>query len=361
MSAIFGVLGVADTEAGFLSNMGQELVFDAINKVLGYHNEDVQAAMRVFVKGNTEKFTQRWLAPGSGQMTPVGQDPLAPGPAVQRYGSWDVSYRLSEYSESVSGSRVGLAYMTLQELDAHLDTIMERDLAQHRLRMLIALMESTNFTFADLKHGNLTIRRLANTDGALYPVLPGAAAEAEDCHYIDAAYNVAGIAAATNPAVDLRDEILEHFGGRMTTGTDVLYIHGSDQTAYLAAIAGYVAVGDDAIKWGEDTDLAKIASGVPGWMHGRGWGVWMTEWAWMPDEFGMAVDLRYPPLMRRVDTAASGLPSGLNLVATDPDHPLESAYYSDRFGYGVGNRLSAACIEINAGGATFTPPAAYSE
>lgn len=361
MSAIFGVLGVADTEAAFVANMGQELVFDAINEVLGYHNADVQAATSVFVKGNTEKFTQRWLAPGSGELSPVGQDPLAPGPAIQRYGSWDVSYPLREYSESVSGSRVGLAYMTLQELDAHLDTVMGRDMKKHRTRMMIALMESTNLTWTDIKHGALTIRRLANTDGTTYPALPGATTEAQDSHYIDAAYNVAGIAAATNPAVDLRDEILEHFGGRLTTGTDILYIHGSDQTAYLAAIAGYVARGDDAIDWGEDTDLAKQLSGVPGWVHGRGWGVWMTEWAWMPDEFGLAVDLRYPPLMRRVDTAASGLPAGLTMVAHDRDHPLESAYYSDRFGYGVGNRLSAAAIEINAGGGTYTPPTDYDE
>lgn len=364
MSAIFGILGVEDTEAAFLINMGQELVFDAINEVLGYHNADVAAATGIFVKGNTEKFQQRWLKPGDGMLSPLGQDPLAPGPAVRRYGEWDVAYPLREYGESVSGSRIALAYMTPAELNAHLDTVMERDMARHRQRMLIALMENTNFSFVSLLgHGTLTIRRLANGagDSVTYPALPGATTEATDDHYIDAAYNVAGIAAATNPAVDLRDEIIEHFGGRLTTGTDVLYIHGSDQTAYLQAIAGYVARADDKIDWGEDTDLAKMVGGAPGWLHGRGWGVWMAEWAWMPDEFGLAVLLGKPPLMRRVDTGASGLPAGLSLVAQDRDHPLESAYYSDRFGYGVGNRLSAACIEINAGGATYTPPAAYAE
>lgn len=362
MSAIFGVLGVEDTEAAFLINLGQELVFDAINLVLGYHNEDVAAATSVFVKGKTEKFTDRWLKPGSGTLTPVGQDPMAPGPAIGREGYWDVSFPLREYSESISATRVALAYMTPAELNAHLDTIMERDLAQHRLRMLIALMESTNLTWVDIKHGSLTVRRLANTDGTTYPPLPGATAEAQDTHYIDAAYNVAGIAAATNPAVDLRDEIIEHFGGRLTTGTDVLYIHGSDQTPYFTApIAGYVAREDDWIDYGEDTDIAKKLAGIPGWHHGRGWGVHLAEWAWMPDEYGLAVLLSEPPLMRRVDTAASGLPRGLTLVATDRDHPLESAYFADRFGYGVGNRLSAACIEINAGGATYATPAAYAE
>lgn len=361
MSGIFGVLGVEDTEAAFLDSIGQGLVFDAINEVLGYHNADVVAATGIFVKGDTEKYTERWMAPGSGMMMPVGQDPFGPPPSVQRYGYWDVSYRLTEYAEAIATSRAGLAYMTLQELDGHLDNIMERNLARHRQLMLIALMESTNLTWADTKHGTLTIRRLANTDGALYPPLPAATVEAQDTHYIDAAYNIAGIAAATNPAVDLRDEIIEHFGGRLTTGTDVLYIHGSDQTALLAAIAGYVARADDAIDWGEDTDLAKAMDGTPGWFHGRGWGVYLSEWAWMPDEFGLAVLLGKPPLMRRRDTAASGLPRGLTLVGTEESHPLQASFYSDRFGYAVGNRLSAACIEINAGGATYTPPAAYTE
>jgi len=360
MSAILGVLGVEDTEAAFLINIGQELVFDAINLVLGYHNEDVAAATSVFVKGNTEKFTQRWMAPGSGTLTPVGQDPMAPGPAIGRYGYWDVSYPLREYSESMSGTRVALAYMTPAELDAWLDTIMERSIAQHRLRMLIALMESTNLTWVDIKHGTLTVRRLANTDGAVYPPLPGATAEAQDTHYIDAAYNVAGIADATTPTVDLRDEVIEHFGGRQSGGEDILYIHGSDQTPYIVALTDYVRIPDRYVDYGDDTDLAR-ALAAPGRLHGRCDGCWVTEWAWMPDEFGMAVHLRYPPLMRRVDTAASGLPSGLTMVAKDRDHPLESAYFSERFGYAVGNRLSAACIEINAGGATYTPPAAYAE
>ena len=361
MSAIFGILGVADTEAAFLINMGQGLVFDAINEVLGYHQEDVQAATSLFVEGDTELFTQRWMAPGSGMLTPVGQDPRAPGPAVQRYGHWDVSYQLTEWSESLSFTRAGLAYMTLQELNAQLDTIMERSMARDRQRMLIALFEDTNLAWTDIKHGGLTIRRLANTDGALYPPLPGSAAEAQDDHYIDAAYNVAGIADATTPTVDLRNEIIEHFGGRNSGGERILYLHGDDQTAYIEGLTDYAQVPDFGKEYGDDTDLAKLLAGVPGRLHGRTNGVWVSEWAWIPDEYGLAVHLDYPPLMRRVDTAASGMPRGLSLVARDRDHPLESAYYSERYGYGVGNRLSAACMEINAGDATYTPPAAYTQ
>jgi len=363
MSAIFGVMGVDDTEAGYLDSFGSGLIFDAINEVLSYHNADVAKATSVFVRRNTEKYQERWMLPGAGLLSPAGQDPFGPGPSVMRVGEVDVAYPLRGYEEALSQSRVAVAYSTLQELDAQIDTITERSMAQHRQRMMIALMESTNLVFGDIKHGNINVVRLANNDGSLYPPIPGAAAEADDQHYIDAAYDVAGIAAATNPAVDLRNEIIEHFGGRATsgTGTNIVYFHGADQTALLAAIAGYVPVGDWAVNWGADTDLAKLRDGIPGWLHGRGWGVYLAEWAWMPAEFGMAVHLDYPPLERRVDTSASGLPAGLSLVAVDRDHPLQSSFYSERYGYGVRNRLSAACIEINAGGGAYTPPAAYAE
>jgi len=364
MSSIYGVLGVTDTEADYVTDIGRDLVFDAINEVLGYHNADMAAATKVFVRGETTMYQMKWLAPGSGLMTPVGQDPMAPGPAVRRYGEWTVGFPLTSYEEAFSASRTGLAYMTLQELDAHLDNIMERDIRRHRQAILTALFEDTAFTFPDIIHGNITLPRLANTDGTLYPEVPGATVEAEDNHYRESTYTVALIIDTANPLLDLRPEILEHFGGRQTTGTDILYLHGSDQTPYLEALTDYTPVGDVQVTYGADTDLARFLAGIPGRLHGRCEGCWVSEWAWIPDTYGIAVHLDYPPLLRRVHTAASGLPRGLTLVARESDHPLESAYYSDSFGYGVYNRLSAACIEVSGGanGAeAYAPPAAYAE
>lgn len=363
MSAIFGVLGVDDTEADYLDSYGSELIFDAINEVLGYHNADLAAASRVFVRGETEKFQMRWLAPGGGLMTPVGQDPFAPGPAVRRYGEWDVGFPLTGYEESFSVSRIGLAHMTLQELDANLDTILERNIRQHRARILTALFEDTARTFADVVHGNITLPRLANTDGVTFPTLPGATAEAEDDHYRESTYTVANITVLANPLLDLRNEILEHFGGRQATGTDILYMHNEDQTAYIQAIATFTAIGDTRINWGADTDLAQFIKGIPGMLYGRCEGCWVSQWDWIPATYGIAVHLMYPPLLKRVHPAATGLPRGLTLVARDRDHPLESSFYADYFGYAVCNRLSAAVIEVSgdAPAEAYGPPAAYAE
>lgn len=363
MSAIFGVLGVEDTEADYLDSFGSELIFDAINEVLGYHNADLAAATKVFVAGETEKFQMRWLSPGSGLMTPVGQDPHAPGPSVGRYGEWNVGFPLTGYEESFSASRIALAHMTLQELDANIDTILERNIRQHRVRILTALFEDTARVFADIVHGNITLPRLANTDGSLFPCVPGAVAEADDDHFRESTYTVANITVLVNPLLDLRPEILEHFGGRMATGTDILYLHGIDQTAPIEAIASFTPIGDTRVNWGEDTDLSQFISGIPGMLYGRCEGCWVSQWDWIPATFGLAVHLQYPPLLKRVHPKATGLPRGLSLVARDRDHPLESAFYADYFGYAVCNRLSAACIEVSgdAPAEAYAPPAAYAE
>ena len=42
MSGIFGALGINDTERVMLSTMGQRVVFDAVNQVLGDHNADLR-------------------------------------------------------------------------------------------------------------------------------------------------------------------------------------------------------------------------------------------------------------------------------------------------------------------------------
>lgn len=360
MSAIFGVLGVPATEADFVVNMGQELIFDAVNEVLGYHAADLAAAEKVFVKGETTKFQMRWLSPGGGLMTPAGQDPLGPGPAVGRYGEWDVGFPLRFYEESFSASRRALADMTVQELNAHIDTILERDIRRRRQRILTALFEDTAYTFADIVHGNVTLPRLANTDGSVFPPVPGAAAGADDHHFRESTYTVANIVAASNPLLDLRPEILQHFGGRAATGTDILYLHGTDQTQYIDVLAGFTQIGDLQIDYGEDTDLSKFIAGIPGRLYGRAYGCWVSEWSWMPATYGIAVHLRYPPLLRRVHHS---LPSDLTLVSRNNDHPLESAYYSANYGYAVCNRLSAAIIEVSgdAPAEAYAPPGAYAE
>ena len=362
MSGIFGALNISDTERAFVNQIGQELVFEKVNELLAQYNAEVMLQMGCFVDRQTEKYQMRYLLAGGGKLQAMGR--IAPSAAVKRYGYYDVAFPLRGWGAQMAGNRVDMAYMTLQELDAHLDTIMIQDLNTLRFRILVALFEDTNLTWTDPIHGALTIRRLANTDGTLYPPLAGTESEAEDDHYWETAtsYAIANIDATHNPAVDMRDEIVEHFGGRGSNERNFVLFHNEDATPYLAAIAGYVAVPDRFIRVGEDTAVPEGWPVIPGRVHGRLAGAWLSEWAWIPATYAMGLLLEVPPpLIMRVDPADTGLTPGLQLVATDAQYPMTGAHYEHRFGLAVANRLCAGVMEISGGAATYAPPTAYAE
>lgn len=361
MGWLLGALTEADNERAFVGTVGQRLVFDWVTEYLARWNTEVSLSLSVFVERQTENFKIRYLLPGGGKLQRM--DSQAAAFAVKRHGYFDVAFPLYHYGAVLAGNRVDMAYMTLGELEAHVDNITMQDLNTMRWRILTSIFEDTNFTFGDDYHGNLTITRLANTDGTAYPPVLGSETEADDDHYSESAYTVAQISDANNPLVTLRDEIAEHFGGLGSTGRNFVYFHANDQLAYLQALADYVACTDRFLQAGASADEVSGWPNVPGRIHGRANGCWLSEWdGWMPDTYGIMILLEVPsPLIMRVDPADTGLPRGLSVVAVDQTHPMQESSFEHRYGFGCGNRLSAAVMEISGGGGTYAPPSAYSE
>lgn len=361
MSGIFGALNMEDSERAYVNDVGKALVFEAIQEVMADWNADVNAAMSVFVERRTEKYTERYLLPGSGMLQQVGRED-APG-AVKRYGEWDVAYPLREWGAALGGGRVNLAYMTIQELDAHLDTIFAQDLNRMRQRILTALFEDDNLTWTDPLYGNLTIRRLANGDGTSYPPVVGSSSDAAEDHYLAAGYAEGSISDSNNPISTAVDDLVHHFGGRAMMGDRIVVFHNSSATDDLDDLTDYVPIADQYVAYGQDTSLAvPTVPNVPGRIHARCSGAWLSEWDWIPTTYMLAVHLEArAPLTMRVDPAETGLGQGdLMLVGRDMNYPLESSYYSRRFGLGVGNRLNGVVTEVSGDG-TYAPPSAYAE
>jgi hypothetical protein len=350
-----------DSERAKIGAVGERVVFEAIQEVMDQWNADVQAALDVFVDRRTENYTERYLLPGSGKLQEIGRE--APSAAVKRSGEWDVAYPLRGYGAALGGGRVNLAYMTVQELDAHLDTIFAQDLNTLRWRILTSLMEDDNLTWTDPINGSLTIRRLANGDGTSYPPVVGSEDDAAEDHYIAAGYAEGSISDSNNPISTLVDDIVHHFGGKAMMGDRIVVFHNSSATDDLDDLTDYVPVADQYVAYGQDTDLALPAvPNVPGRIHARCSGAWLSEWDWLTTGYMLAVHLDAPsPLIMRVDPADTGLSQGnLTLVAQDNDYPLRTSYYERRFGLGVGNRLNGAVIEVTGDG-TYAPPSAYAE
>lgn len=361
MSGIFGALNMSSTERAFVNTVGQELVFDAINQVLAQHNADVQAAMNIFVDGQTESFKFRYLLPGGGELQQRGLQAQAGN--VQRAGSWDASLPLWDFGAALGGNDVALAYMTMQELDAHLKTITAQNLNTVRKEILKALLDNASYTYSDPINGSLTIQPLANGDGTLYPPVLGSTTEADDTHHLETNYAPSSISDTNDPFVTIANELEEHFG-TPTAGGNILVLTNNDATSKTRDLAAFVPVTDMGIMPGDDTaTVMGLPAGtiVPGRLLGRHEeaGVWIAEWRYLPATYMVGVHLDAPkPLRMRVDPGYTGLGTGLQLVATSDQAPLQNSHYRNRFGIGVVNRLNGVVLELGTGG-SYTVPTGY--
>lgn len=357
MTGIFGVLNLNDTDRLYVNTVGQSIVYDAVNTYLAQVSADLVAAQEVFVETMTEGYKERYKLPGGGRLQRRGGQ--SPSGAVKASASWDVAYPLEDFGAQVAADDVTLAYMTLQELQRHLDTVVQQDINTVRFEILRSIFNNTARTFVDPLYGSLTVQPLAlASDGVLYPPVLGSETEATDTHHIESGYASSAISDANNPLPTMRDELEEHFGAN-TGGSNIVVFINNAQTAKIKALTDFDEVIDNFIIPGDAVNQPTRLPSVPGRIVGRGSGVFVVEWRWIPADYAVAIHLEAPaPLKMRVDPADTGLARGLQLVSRETNYPMEAAHYRHRFGVGVGNRLNGVVMEFGTGG-TYTIPTAY--
>lgn len=357
MSGIFGLLGLDDTERVFVNTVGQRVVYDAIVQLLDQYNADLQAAMAVFVEEETSDFKIRYKLPGGGRLQRRGGQ--AEAAAVKAYGGFDVAFPLEDFGAQLAGDDVALAYMTVQDLDRHLDTIFIQDVNTARFEMLKALLNNTQDTFTDPLHGSLSIEPLANGDTVTYPPVLGSESEATEDHYLESNYAATAISDTNNPFVTIRDELEHHFGAEQGGSNIIIFINEAE-TPETEDLTDFDPVTDRFTRPGMDTDTIFGVPSVPGRIIGRTNGVFVSEWRWVPSGYMIGVDPTAPaPLKQRVDPTDTGLGRGLQLIADETDYPLEMSHYRHRFGVGCGNRLNGVIMELGTGG-SYSIPSGYS-
>lgn len=356
--SIGGLLGVTDTERAFINTVGQRLVYDAAQEYIRAHNADVDAFMRIFVERTTEEHTVRYKLPGSGRLQRRGGQ--AQSAAVKPHGGWDVSFPLEDFGAQLAYDSVQAAYMTIAQLQNHVDTIRVQDLNTARFEMMRALFNNSARTFEDehLQTPTLNLQPLANGDSVLYPPLIGAENAATSDHYLVSGYTASSISDNNNPYYTIRDKLEKHFGKPTGFGRVTVWIN-SAEVPKTEGLTDFDPVNDRFVQPGADTDtVIGLPSGM-GRVIGRVSGVFVVEYDWIPSGYMLAVDLDMPaPLVKRVDPADTGLPRGLTLVGESDEHPFDRAHWRNRYGVAVGNRLNGVVMQFKASG-TYDTPSAY--
>lgn len=363
MSGILGTLGLVEAaaERTYINTIGQTIVYEAVQQELAKFNNELSSIMGLFVEGKTTDFKRRYELPGGGYLQPLSTQ--AQPANVKATGSWDVAYPLMDFGAQFSQNRVGMAYMTVAQLNKHLDTIFIQDVNTVRREIMKAMLDSgggSPWTFLDPINGSLSIQPLANGDATLYPPVLGADTEATDNHYIETGYIPSAISDTNNPCKTVRDELEEHFGSP-TGGSNIVLLVPTAVADYIEGLTDFDPVINRFIQPGSNTDIPiGVPAGTPGRVRGVCDGIWISEWRSLPTGYGVAIHADAPkPLTMREDPADTGLSGGLKLVGEDEEFPFKNAFYSHRFGLGAGNRLNGVVLEFANGGG-YTVPTGYS-
>jgi hypothetical protein len=205
MSTLYGMLGMSDVDTTVLT-LGQGVVWDSIQQLINMHQADLNKATSLFVSKETTEFKDTYRLPLGGRMQ---ESNVKTRPDfVKLSGSYDVSFDLRDYRDAMGWDDVTYAYMTAAQLQAELTSVMERDINTVRYQVLNHLLNSANDTFIDPRRGSLTIRRLANADGTIYPPQIGATTELTGhTHYASSGYASSAISDTNNPFATIRADL----------------------------------------------------------------------------------------------------------------------------------------------------------
>lgn len=356
MGLLAGILRIQDTT--LITTLPARQVSDAVNQLLARYEEERRDWFNLFVQDETTEYKVLYNLGAVDEGQEIGTDgrPLE----TRVTGQIDVAFPMRRIGWATGWNYETAAYMTLEDLEKLTAARQGGNAKRHLREIFRALFNSANYTYTDPIHGPLTIRRLANTDGTIFPPTWSSDTEADDNHYLVSGYAPTAISATNNPFVTLKAELIEHF----TVNTQVVaIINAAQRTEILTDLPSFVDAPTAGITPGDQTAIANALGGinVPGTFLGidndSGVYVYVNDTGRVPANYILALAVGAPaPLRRRIPVPESL--QGFKLEAEEESYPMFKRTFVERFGYGVANRLGAAVMFLDSGG-SYTTPAAY--
>lgn len=333
-------LPVADVEV--------RVVSQAIQESLDQHERDLEDLFGLFVERTTDH-KRRYETDLISRNQPL--DAVGRAIAGKGGGYYDVAWPIRRSGQAWGYDWEALQYMTVQQINNRQSAMLIGDIRWLRDHMLAALFTNVPYTFKDERYGDLTIQPLANNDAARYLKLSASEDGDTDTHFLAQANNIAD---AYNPFPMIKQELVEH----PENGDTVVALVGSNLRDEIEALATFTAYSVDRdVTPGEAVDRINTTapSGVPGEIFGKVGGVWISEWARIPNDYIVAttVDSDAKPLRMRQPE----LPQlqGFRQYGERQDWPWFEKQLRRYAGFGAWNRVGAVVMRI--GNGTYAIPA----
>lgn len=363
MGLLYGALDIKDSERPFTDLNGARLIWDYTQELLARYNREVDDVTRIFVQGDTTEFKERYELAGVGYMQKTDPRIGSQVAAVSRTGNWDVAYPLNQYEEAIAYNDIALAYLSMGQFEAAIQTVLNVNNRTIFYEIMRALFNNAPPAFSDWLKGSLTVVPLANGDAVTYPQVFGSDTEATENFYLAPNYAESGITDTNNPFQKILDVVEPHFGSP-TGGTHVVVFVNRSAMPYVELLTDFVPTPYWNVQPGDHTAVPVNVGGVqlPEGCRIAGVcnGCTIVVWSRIPSGWMVATmpGITPAPIKRRVDDTASNLTPGLKLINRDQNYPFTVNQWRNRYGYAVGNRLGAVVVALN-GTTSYTVPTLY--
>lgn len=328
-----------------VTEVGVEVVADAIDQSVAEHNRNLDAMRDVFAFPTTD-FKTVYRTPAGARLQPLDEDGRAR--KIKAPGRFERGLPLYMAGVAWGANYVTRQKMTVAEANIATTTLMDADTVWMRDHILAPLFDNTGYTFADPLRGDLIVKGLANNDTETYNVQAGADAGLAEQHYLAQA---GAITDGANPFPTIYQEITEH---PENSGKVVAFVPTNLKTAIMA-LSNFHEKQMGYTRPGANTEVLVQTDGLegPGELIGEESGVFIREWRTLPDNYIVAISTGGPkPLAMRQEPEVSL--QGFKKVADRDDHPFYESQYLRIAGFGGWNRVAALVYRI--GNAAYAPP-----
>jgi hypothetical protein len=339
---LYGFVQLKDLANRRVTEVGVQVVNDAINTAIAEHNRQIDAILALFAERTTE-FKERFSSPVASRLQPLDEHGRAR--PIKPLSQYDVAYPIQDGGTAWGATYKTSQKMTVQEANDITATLISADVRWLRDHVLAALFANVAWTFNDPIHGALTIQGLANSDTVQYMIQAGADAGATDSHYLGQAGAIADV---TNPFPTIYAELSEH---PENSGDVIAFIPTANKTA-TQGLATFYPTRDPNVTSGTGvTELTgslgvSLPSGPTSLLGYEASGVWIAEWKSLPSNYIVAVTTGGErPLKMREEPEASL--QGFQKVAERNDHPFYESQYLRSAGFGGNNRVGAVVMEVS--------------
>src|SRR6266702_2510261 len=358
----YGTLTTLDTLAslraasGNVAEIGEDVAFASIEAALAAHNQLLQESLTGFVDQTTDRL-RRYGGPDTMQMEELDEFGT---PSTQKISAGaTLGFPLKFFGGALQWTRLFFQNATGAELAAQVDAMMDADIKNMHKQLKLALFTPTNSTFEDRRvdHVNLPMKALVNNDGAPIPIAPDGTTFAGTHNHYLGALTIAwtGSPTPTSLGADLSaltTTVIEHFlsGAIQILANPAQEVNIRNATGFFPYYDSRLTPSVNQTNAMADLDVINITNRAIGVFGAAE--VWIKPW--IPANYVVAVLVCSPQKALSMRTRMAG-GGQLNLEFENEIWPLRSKGYSLEFGFGVWNRVAAACLLTN--NATYSAPA----